>query len=31
MTLKGVMDVELRYFTEFGKAVYQPIHNCVDL
>ena len=29
MTLKGVMAVTLRYFTEFGKPVFQ--HNRVDL
>jgi len=29
MTLNGVMAVALRYFTEFGKPVFQ--HNCVDL
>jgi len=29
MTLNGVMAVTLRYFTEFGKTVFQ--HNRVDL
>jgi len=29
MTLSGVMAVTLRYFTEFGKPVFQ--HNRVDL